>query len=507
MSSTPPPAMPLAQQAARGALWTMLASIGGRAIGLVGTLWMTRLLEPDAIGEVTDATILCMTANVLTTWGFGQYAIVRGHGEQARDATWHATVAYIVLGVVSFAAVVLAGAPLARVLHAPHAALYVPGMALAALIRRFGAMPERVLTRRLSFRASGSALLYGEIVYTVTAVGLAALHVFRTDRAGLAIVVGNIVQSLVVVAIFVRAAGVRSWATPSRLSWTRVKDMLRYGLPLGFQGFAQIASTYWDNLAVSRYFGAEGAGVYNLAYNLADIPATQVGEQVALVLLPSLAELPRERRPAALERASALLGIAIFPLAIGLGLIARPLVAMLLPADRWQGVAPLLQVLAAISVVRPMSWIASIYLQAEGKTGRLAVVELGKTVVLIGGIVLLAPLGLRVASSAVGIAFAANAIVSFALVAREGPSAWRLLVGFVRPLAAGMVMAAAVWLTGRGLAASGWTRPSAFVAVEVTVGAVVYIAAIVALAREGARDVFALLRGALHGAVSAPSRA
>src|SRR5579862_6404394 len=93
--------MSLARKAARGAVWTVASSMTGRAVGLVGTLVMTRFLHPQAIGEVSDATILCMTANWLTIWGFGQYSVVKARGDEAHEVTWHATVFYVVLGVIS----------------------------------------------------------------------------------------------------------------------------------------------------------------------------------------------------------------------------------------------------------------------------------------------------------------------------------------------------------------------------------------------------------------------
>ena len=138
-------------------------------------------------------------------------------------------------------------------------------------------------------------------------MSLAALGVFSKHWAGMPIVIGNLAQSSVVVLIFVKAAGIRSWATPTRLRAARFRDMLRFGMPLGLEGIAHQVSCYWDNLAISRFFGAAGAGIYNMAYNLADIPAAHVGEQVALVLLPSMAELPPS--PAA-GRARACVGAA-----------------------------------------------------------------------------------------------------------------------------------------------------------------------------------------------------
>jgi PST family polysaccharide transporter len=489
--------MSLTYKAARGALWTVISSVGGRAVGVLGTLAMTRFLHPEVIGEVSDATILCMSASWLTIWGFGQYTIVKGRGAAEREVTWHATFAYLVLGILSMGGVALLGGRLTPLLDAPHAAVYVPGMALALFIRRLGAMPERILIKRMSFRASGLALAIGEVVYTLTAVGLAAARVFPDHWAGMPIIVGNLVQSCVMVAVFVRAAGVRSWATPTRLSAARFRDMLRFGVPLGVQGIAHQASRYWDNLAVSHYFGAAGVGVYNMAYNLADVPAIQVGEQIALVLMPSMAELPSHRRAAALERASALLAIVIFPLAVGLGLVAEPLIAALLPSGAWQEVAPLLSVLSVLSVFRPISWVLSAYFEAEAKTNRLMFLELAKIVVLLGGIAVLQPFGLRVAAAAVGIAFGATAIASVALVAREGPSPVVLIVGFVQPLLACAVMAAIV-LGVRHVLATAGVRAGAQLGIEIVAGAIAYVVAILTIARERSRDLLVLVARAMR---------
>lgn len=470
----------------------MASSIGGRAVGVFGTLVMTRFLHPDQIGEVSDATILCMSASFLTIWGFGQYTVVKGRGEVQREVTWHATVAYVGLGAISLGLVALFGGHLTSLLNAPKATKYIPGMALAIYLRRLGAMPERVLTQRMEFRPSGVALAAGEAVYTISALTLAAL-----GWGGMSIVLANIIQSICVVTILVRAAGIRSWATPTPLRWSRFKDMLRFGLPLGIQGNAHAASRYWDNLAVSHYFGTGALGAYNMAYNLADIPAIQVGEQIALVLFPSMAELPDDRRAAALERSTALLSVVIFPLAVGLGCVAYPLIATILPSNGWQEVAPLLTVLAALSVFRPISWVLGAYLEASSKTNRLMLLEVAKLGLLLGGIALLSPYGLRIASSAVGISFALSAIGGIAMVVHEGVSPTRLLVGFLQPLAACAVMGAAVWGIHHGLHAAGVAHHSIYLLTEIVAGAAVYVGAALVICRKTSRDMVGLLRQAL----------
>jgi len=464
-------------------------------VGVLGTLVITRFLKPDVIGEISDATILCMTANWITIWGFGQYSVVKGRGADAAEVTWHATVFYVVLGVISIGAVALFGGRLTPLLDAPHAAVYVPGMALSVFIRRLGAMPERILVQQMNFRPSGMALAFGEIAFTAAALPLAA-----NGWGGWSLVVANNVKSIIAVVILINAAGVRSWATPTPLRMERIKDMLRFGLPLGIQGIAHQASRYWDNLAVSSFFGTTATGAYNMAYNLADIPAIQVGEQIALVLLPSIAELPKERRPRALERSTALLSLIIYPLAVGLGLVAYPLIGLILPADKWQEVAPLLTVLACLSVFRPITWVLSAYMEAEAKTNRLMLLELAKVVVIVGGIALLAPYGLRVAAGAVGIAFGATAFAGVVIVAREhgGPSAWRLFVGFFQPLVACAVMAGAVIGVNAALRIAGFEHPAIFLIAEIVAGAIAYVVAALAICRETSRDLLGLLKKTLR---------
>src|SRR3954471_1844383 len=143
--------MSLAHKAARGALWTVISSMGGRAVGVIGTLVITRFLAPEVIGEISDAAILTMTANWITIWGFGQYYVVKGRGADRGEVVWHATFFYLVLGIISVGAIAALGGYMAPWLDAPNAAKFIPGMALSVFIRRMGAMPERILTQQMNF--------------------------------------------------------------------------------------------------------------------------------------------------------------------------------------------------------------------------------------------------------------------------------------------------------------------------------------------------------------------
>jgi PST family polysaccharide transporter len=480
----------LSQKAARGAVWTIATSLGARAIGVAGTLIMTRYLSKDLVGEVNDATILVITANWLTIWGFNQYVIVRGRGPDSAEVTFHVTVAHLTLASIGLGLIALFGGYMTPWINAPNAARYVPGMALAFFIRRVGSVPEKVLIRNMHFRAVGLASAAGEITYAIASVGLASQG-WGAD----AIVWGNVAQSLVSVGLLIMVAGFKSWLTPCRLRAERFRDMARFGVPLAFQQVAHNASRYWDNLTISKFFDAGAVGLYGMAYNLADVPAVHVGEQLSSVLLPSFSRLEASQRPRALERATALLSIIIFPMAIGLGLVAEPLVRTLLPPD-WRGVSPLLTILSVVSVFRPITWVVSTYMEAGERTSSLMWLEISKLGVLLGSIALLSRFGLLWASAGVGIAFGSSAIIGVLLVVRGAAPRWRIFLGFSQPLIACSAMAVAVLGFRWGVALN---TPWIELLIEIALGGLAYVAVALLVCRATAKDLLRLLKGLRRG--------
>jgi PST family polysaccharide transporter len=375
---------------------------------------------------------------------------------------------------------------LAGGLDAPDAARYLPGLAAAAVIGRIGVTPSRVLIRSMRFRPVALASATGEVVYTAVATSLAA-----SGWGGDAVIVGNIARASISTGLLIRAADWREWATPVPLRWARFVDMVRFGVPLMVEGIIHSASRYWDTFVIARIFGSSAAGVYSLAYNFADIPAVYVGEHVAGVLMPSMVNLPPARREQAFERATAMLALILFPLATGLGVVAEPLIALVLPAA-WQGVAPLVSVLSALSVFRPITWVLSAYLQARGQTGRLMFLELANLVLLLGGIWVLSPLGLEWSAAAVGIAYGINAVAGVWLVSRNGLSVRRVALGFAQPLVACAAMVAGV-LAARTML-EGAVPVGAQLAIEIAVGALVYVCVALVVCRATAHALIELAR-------------
>ncbi len=463
-----------------------MSSVGGRMVGVVGTLLLTHLIAPEVVGEVSVATVLVLSANQLSSAGFGQYVVANPNLPATR--VFQVAMLHLGFGLAGIIAVVLLAVPLEPLFDSPSMAEYVPGLACSVLLNRMSIIPERVLVREMKFASASLARTAGELAYVVTAVGFA-----WRGWGGEAIVFGNVTRSLVRTVIIMSASDRTKWLAPSRLERELVRDVFAFGTPLWIGSSASFFAGKWDNLVFSAIFGPHQLGLYNLGYNLADIPTSHVGEHIGDVLLPSFTRMEPHAQRRALVRSSALLALVVFPLAVGLGAVADTLVAGLFNAE-WQGVAAYIAILSALSVARPVGWIVFSFLQARHRTRAAMVLELGKLSAILGSVALLSVLGPYWAATGVGIGFALHALASMWLIEQsDGVPMKKMLSGMAGPLAACVPMVGAVLAVRHGL---GLTDHHPFVglAVEVTAGGATYVAAALVVARAASADFLGLLR-------------
>jgi lipopolysaccharide exporter len=479
--------MSLSRRAVIAAAWQVGAGMGGRLVGVIGTFVLTRFLAPEIAGEVGIASVLVLSARQLTNICVGQYIVARPAAGGA--VVFQASQLHLGLAILSAIGVIALAAPLAPLFDAPHIASYVPGLALAMLIGAVADIPQRILIRDLRFRAVGLGGAVSETLYAVSSVALAA-----AGWGGAAIVWANVLQSAFKLLVFAAAVDRREWLVPSRLRRETVRDVVRFGAPLQVAGMAALASDKWDNLIIAGAFGPAAAGVYNLGYNLANIPSDNVGEAAVDVLMPSFAQLEVERRKEGFVRASALLAMIVFPLGIGLGAISDTLIATLFSAE-WQGIAPLLTILCAMSVVHPLANTAQSYLKTRDMTGAVMRIQVIQMVALLALVGALSQVSVEWACVGVGLGGALRAALSlFAVHRADGVPMAPVVAGMLRPLLACGFMVAAVLAVRLGLERAGLGAGVLRLAAEIVAGAVAYVAAALAVAPTQSRAFVTVLR-------------
>jgi lipopolysaccharide exporter len=488
-------------------VWTVVTSVGARAVGLAGTLLLTRFLDPGEYGEVSLASVVILTATTFSNCGLSQYIVSKP--DAGRAAAFHATFYFTVLGLCALAVALALGGPIGALIQAPGIGRWLPGLALAAVLERVGTVQDRILVRDMRFRAVGLLRSLGEVVYSVGSVGLAATGVGRWWGGGEAVVIASIARSAVRLVALATVTPRREWLSPCAITWKKTRELFAFGLPMSVATLAGFGSRRWDNLVFSSHFGQGAAGVYNLAYNLADIPATQIGETIGDVLVPSFAQMesgPRRRRALLLALRQMMLLVA--PLAFGLGAVAPALTRTFFD-QRWQGIQVELALLSVLSAVRPIGWIGSSYLQVEDRPRPIMILESVKTVGVVVMMHLAAVLAPRLSGGgrlgagedwacvAVGLAFGLNALGYMAVLRKkDGIPVREQLAQVAPPMVACAPMVAAVTAVEHAL--EGAAPPGVRLLVEIAVGALVFVPSALVLAPGTARELVSLLRTALR---------
>jgi lipopolysaccharide exporter len=472
---------------ARGAAWTIASSVISRALGLIGTLILTRFVARQDYGEVSAAVMVVLTINQFTTLGVGIYVITAR--EITREEVFHATVIHVSLALIALLTLLVVGKPLSPVFDTPNMYLYVPGLALAAFADRLTFMPERMLIRRLSFRSVGLYRSAGELIYTLASVMAAALGL-----GGMSIVIGNLARSLARGALFCGSVPMDEWLHWTRLRWAVIRRIANYGLTILGAVFAAFAARRWDNLLIARFFGPATMADYNLAYNLADIPAVHIGEQLCDVMQASFAHMDSADRKRTLLRSLGVIALVTFPLAVGLGVVGPTLAAVLLNAN-WAAVGPMLLILAALSLARPLFGAISALLLVEVGPRLLTLIEWLTLALLIGSLVSFGRLSPLWACAAVGIAYVVRTLAAIVVAQRRaGVGTAEFVARLGPPLLACIPMVAAILAVRVGLENRGVTAPAVRLAAEILAGAVTFAAAALVLARGPVNDLLSLIR-------------
>jgi lipopolysaccharide exporter len=481
----------IARRAVSGAMWSTAAGLFARALALLGTIIIVRFLAPAEYGQVQNASVLVLTASQFATLGVGAYIIA--FPRSGRSIAFHATVIHVGLGVLAVALVWLFRHQLGPLVDVPAFPRFAPGLILSVMLDRLSYMAERPVVRDLGFGRVSLSRTLGELTYTTVSVYSA-----WQGAGAMAVVYGNVGRSAVRLAVMLLSSDWRDWALPTRIDGKTMRVLVPYGTVVAVQAAAEFGSRRWDNLLVARLFGSGVAGHYVLAYNLADVPAIQIGEQIADVLMASYSHVEPENRTAAVLRAAGLMTMVMAPLSIGLGAVG-PSVANAFFKPEWAMIGTLLMVLSIGLVSRPIGSVFSTYLMIVKGPKVLMYVEIITVLLLLALILTVGRLGVVWVCAMVGVAMAARALMCMWHVQRlEGLRMTAVARRCLPIFAACVPMFLAVVGVRLGLPRLGVNRPGVSLVLEVVAGGLVYAGAVSLLARQTVKDFTGLLKGALR---------
>jgi lipopolysaccharide exporter len=405
-NSAPSTPAGLSRLAVRGVLWQAISFGLGRALTLVATVVLARLLTPAEFGLVGLALVFVTFAEYLTDLGVAQALVYFERDERLQDAA---------LALCTLAGGVLAGAGL---LAAPAIADFfgagevepmVRVLSAALLLSALRQVPVALLRRELSFRRLFATELARTLVQGAVSIVLAA-----TGAGAWAIVWGYVAGAA--------ACSVVAWALADyrpglrfmgALSAPPARRLLGYGGPAAAQALLAALIFDVDYLIVGSVLGAEALGTYTLAFRLPQVVIIGVFAVLSAVAFPMFSRARAD--PARLKRGylTSVRLQSAYGVAAGIGLcMVAPMVVPVLFGPRWSAAVVPLEALALYAAARSLGAGAVDVYKGIGRPQIGVAVALVRLALLVPALVLAAHSGgieaVAWTQAALALAFAAG---------------------------------------------------------------------------------------------------
>ncbi|MFQ2585273.1 lipopolysaccharide biosynthesis protein [Aeromonas caviae] len=369
----------LATKAKKSLQWSALERFLTQGIQLAITLYLARLLGPTAFGLVGMLAVFIAIANVFVDSGFTS-ALIRKTDRTESDLV---TAFYYNIGMAGLCYLTLyVSAPfVADFYQQRELQTLLRVLGLTVLINSFTLIPRVKLNVAMDFKTQAqisvlSVLISGPtaIILAINGYGVWALVTQTLLNASCATLLFNIFSP---------------WLPRGCITKNSFSYLFSYGSKLLLSGLLDVTYNNLYQIIIGKKFSPAVVGQFSQANQLASVPTTTLTGIIQRVIFPLFSQLQDDpdRMANAYRKTIKLSALVIFPLIIGLGLIAKPLLTSLL-GEQWQGTAALLTVLCFGYMLYPIHSINLNLLQVTGRSDlflKLEVIKkiIGVTVLLI----------------------------------------------------------------------------------------------------------------------------
>jgi lipopolysaccharide exporter len=328
------------QKMASGATWMVLFKLLERSLGLISTLILVRLLAPQDFGLVAMALSFIAMAELLTSFGF-DVALIQN--QNAATHLYHtAWTCNVLFGLLIFLLMLAAAIPAAIFYSEPALFWVLCWLALGPLIGGCENIGVVAFRKELRFRREFAFQLSRKLAGFSVTVPLAFwLHSYW------ALVVGILVSRLAGTVISYIAHPFRP-----RFSLVGANGLFSFSKWLLLNNGLGFLKGRLTDFFIGRLLGATALGLYNVAYEVANLPTSELGAPINRALLPGFSQIADNSVPIRTAYANAIGVLALFalPAAAGIFAVADFLVPVLL-GPKWIAAVPLIQILGIFGAI------------------------------------------------------------------------------------------------------------------------------------------------------------
>jgi O-antigen/teichoic acid export membrane protein len=350
-------AEPLSQKVIKGGVWVFALRVLNRGLGFIRTIILARLLAPADFGLLGIAMLSISMLETFSQTGFQAALIQKKENINTYlDTAWTVS---IIRGCVLFSILFFAAPFVAKFFNSPQAITVIRVVAISVLLSGLRNIGVVFFQKELEFNKQFYYEFSSTIVDLIVSISLALVL-----RNVWALIWGGIAANLI--RLFMSYV-LHTYRPKFTFNKQKTKELFQFGKWVFGSSILIFLVTQGDDIFVGKILGVTALGLYQMAYLISNLPASEITHVISYVAFPAYSKIqddPQYLREAYLKILQ-LTAFLSFPLA-GLILVLAPDFIRIVFGTKWlQMVAPV-QILVIAGLVRSIAATAGPVLHATG---------------------------------------------------------------------------------------------------------------------------------------------
>ena len=375
----------LKQKTAKGVLWSSVEQFSVQIIQFVLGLIMARILSPHDYGLVGMILVFTSIAQTFVDSGFSN-ALIRKQNKTEID---YSTAFYfnIVVGLVAYFILFLGAPFIARFYDEPLLESLTKVVSINVFINSLGIVQRARYSIKVDFKTQAKATTTSVLIS-----GIIGLWMAYSGYGVWAIVWQSVIRNALNVALLWLFA---KWLPLLQFSWQSFREMWSFGYKLLLSGLIYRIYSNIYQLIIGKVFSAGDLGNYTRAKQFADFPSSNINGIIYRVTFPILSSIQDDdvRLEQVYRKFLRLSAFVVFPLMVGLSVLAEPLIILVL-TEKWRATIILLQIICFSMMWYPINAINCDLLKVKGRSDLILFLDLVKNFLAVIVLCVTVPMGI-----------------------------------------------------------------------------------------------------------------
>lgn len=366
--------------------WSAIERIATQTIQLIVMLILGRIIGPEAFGLIGMLAIFIALAQTFIDSGFSN-ALIRKQDVNEAD---YATTFYFSVAVALFCYLLLyiSASYIADFYQQPELTALTQVLALTIVANALSTVQRTQLTATMDFKTQAKSSLISVVLSTILAIICAVfgLGVWALVLQTLSFSIANTLA----LNFYVR------WYPKTFFSKESFNYLFGFGSKLLLSGLIDTIYNNVYQIIIGKLFSPGQLGLFTQSKNLTYMPAMTLTSIIQRVTYPMMSQIQNDKE--ALESAYLLTlrlaAVVIFPLLIGLAIIAEPFLVLIM-GEEWRPAAIFMSILACGYMIYPIHAINLNLLQVKGRSDLFLKLEIIKKIIITIVLLITVPLGIK----------------------------------------------------------------------------------------------------------------